>query len=612
MRSFIITYLLFTSLIFANISIENNEIKFKDFEVNYYIDESKNMKFQEIKNQKFLKGKNQKSFSNGDTHLWVKIQINNKSSQKQRLFLHHNNAYRLKYLKFYETQNHKLLNSFEINLSDTNQSKKMYGTDALYKFMLQPNETKIIYIQANSFIYQYYSIMVFNEQYSTQYLASGHLAIIIFLSILAGLMFYHFILYLITFFKDYLYYSLYLFFNILWGSYEYGLMGKYLGWYGAKYFIFDLMIIFSIVFLTLFIKNVLQMPKLYPKENKLANIILLLHVFNFSYIFIDIYTTLYLFSIVATFSVTLYLYIIISLYCKKDPYITYIIFAQIWFIIFNFITLFFYEGLIDYNFLTRYAYILGILLDTFAFSYLLSHRIKLLQEENKKNKEQTRRIQALSELLENISHQWRQPLTRINSSIMRISIELKKNRIHNNQIDSKLNDIENLSVYLSKTIDDFKSLYSKDRNSSQFNLKEAIEVSLELIQEEYQKNTIKVSLEVPKNIYINGYLNEFQQVLQVIFNNAQDALIAHQTENPQLSIFAEKRGNNVLLQIFNNGGEIDEKIINKIFDAHFSTKQESEGIGLFMSQKILKELMDTSLSCHNIMGGVCFQIEFQN
>ena len=610
MNKLISLYLILSTFILANVTIKNNEVTFKNFEVSYYVDEGKQLKFNQIQKQTFTKGSNRKSFSSQSTHLWIQIKINNQSSTTQKLFLHHTNAYRLSHIKFYEMQKDTLLKKFDMNLSKKSDSKYMYGTDAIYKFILHPNESKTIYIQAISFVYQYCNLMLFDERHSAQHLASQNLSIVIILGILIGLMFYHFILYLITLFKDYLYYSLYLFFNILWGSYEYGIMGKYFGWYGEKIFIFDLMIIFAVISLSFFIKNIIQAPKLYPTENKLINLIIIIFTLNFCYIFIDIYNTLYFFVITMTLIGILYAGIIISLYHKRDRYIPYILFAQIWFMFFGLISLAFYEGVINYNFLTRHSFILGIFLDTFAFSYLLSHRIRLVQEENKKNIHKSKRLKALSELLENISHQWRQPLTRINSSVMHISIEMKKNNIHNNNINKKLDNIEELSVYLSQTIDDFKSLYRKDREMSQFNLYDSIQSSLHLVQAEYQKFNIEITLNINKNLYIEGYINEFKQVLQVILHNAKDALIHKKIKRPQIDIFAYQENKHITLEISNNGGRIDEDIIEKIFDAHFTTKKNGEGIGLFMSQKILQELMHTSLTCNNIMGGVCFKIKF--
>lgn len=603
--------LIFSNLVLAEINLTTQSVQLDAFPVMYYVDESKAMSFQEIKRENFLLAPNKKTFSSDSTHLWIKIPVINSTQSTLELFLHHHNAYRLKKIQFYETKDETLLTTLEMNLSNPNDLENMYGSDAIYKFSLQPNETKTIYIQATSFIYQYYNLRLFSEKPSAKFLSSQHLFILIVLSILTGLMVYHFILYFITFFKDYLYYSLYLFFNIVWGTYEYGLLSKYLGLYGEKYFILHFTLIFSTIFLTLFIKNVLQMKKLYPRENKFMMLIIVLLLLNLGYVFVDFYQTLFLFVIVMNMAGAIYVGVIISLYRKKDRFILYILFAQIWYIIFNYIGLAFYEGLIEYNTLTRYAYILGIFLDTFAFSYLLSHRIRLLQEENKKSKYQSKRLEALSELLENISHQWRQPLTRINSSTMRISLEMKKNKIHNDIMDKKLHDIEELSVYLSQTIDDFKSLYSKDRESKQFNLKQAVQNSLEMLASDYEKNNITVTLDISKDIYLHNYFNEFQQVLQVIFNNAQDALISNQTPNSHIWVVSEKLEGEVSLKIANNGGEIDPLFINKIFEAHFSTKKSGEGIGLFMSQKIIKELMSASLTCHNIAGGVCFEIKFQ-
>jgi signal transduction histidine kinase len=193
---------------------------------------------------------------------------------------------------------------------------------------------------------------------------------------------------------------------------------------------------------------------------------------------------------------------------------------------------------------------------------------------------------------------------------MNISIQVKKNKINNLNIDKKLNDIEKLSVYLSQTIDDYKSLYRKDREVSQFNLNNAVNDSILLLEEEYKKYKIQVTVDISKDIYLNNYLNELQQVLQVILNNAKDALLEKQTINPNILIVAEKKEKQIILKISNNGGEIEKTIIDKIFNAHFTTKEQGEGIGLFMSQKIVTELMNASLTCHNIAGGTCFEIKF--
>ena len=604
-------YFLFSSLLFANINIENNEVNLQEFDVGYYIDKSEQLQFEQIKDKKFMSVPNKNSFSHYDTHLWLKVKITNKSEKEQRLFLHHNDSYRLKKITFYETQNNQLLNTFDINLSNLNDIQEMYGADAIYKFKLDVNKTKTIYIQATSFIYQYYSLMLFDEKHSAQYLTSNHLPIVLILSILTGLMLYHLILYFMTLFREYLYYSLYLLFNILWGSYEYGIMGKYLGWYGELYATLHFIIILSILSLGFFIKSVLQMPKLYPIENKVANFILILLTMNLGYLFIDPYEVFFIFNILMNIVAILYFGMLISLYRKKNQFIAYILSAQIFLLIFGYIAFAFYQGVISYNFWTRHSYMIGILLDTFTFAYLLSHRIKLLQEENKKGIHKTKRLQALSELLENISHQWRQPLTRINASVMHLAIEMKKNNIKNPKMDKKLDDIENLSVYLSQTIDDFKSLYRQDREVSQFNVKSAIQDALILMVDDYKKHNIEVVVHAPSNIYLNNYLNEFKQVLQVILNNAKDALLEQKNSNPNILIFVIKEQKEIILQISNNGGEIDEMIMDKIFNAHFTTKKQGEGIGLFMSQKIVTELMNASLTCHNIAEGVCFEMRFE-
>lgn len=55
-------YFLLSTVAFANVALENIEVNLQDFEVNYYIDHTKQMNFDSIKHQSFTPDKNKKSF----------------------------------------------------------------------------------------------------------------------------------------------------------------------------------------------------------------------------------------------------------------------------------------------------------------------------------------------------------------------------------------------------------------------------------------------------------------------------------------------------------------------------------------------------------------------
>lgn len=62
--------------------------------------------------------------------------------------------------------------------------------------------------------------------------------------------------------------------------------------------------------------------------------------------------------------------------------------------------------------------------------------------------------------------------------------------------------------------------------------------------------------------------------------------------------------------MIDNGGGVDESIINSVFDPYFTTKEKSHGvgIGLYIAKNIIKNRMKGSLNVKNTKTGCCFCI----
>jgi C4-dicarboxylate-specific signal transduction histidine kinase len=107
-----------------------------------------------------------------------------------------------------------------------------------------------------------------------------------------------------------------------------------------------------------------------------------------------------------------------------------------------------------------------------------------------------------------------------------------------------------------------------------------------------------------------GSPSEFKQVIINLIQNARDALMENNRMNPLLHIHVSEKGGNAVVTIMDNGGGISPMAIEHIFEPYFTTKQESggSGIGLYISNAIIRTKMGGKISVVNVEDGVLFTI----
>jgi len=230
-------------------------------------------------------------------------------------------------------------------------------------------------------------------------------------------------------------------------------------------------------------------------------------------------------------------------------------------------------------------------IESILLSLSLAYKIKLLQDEKQKQQSlllQQSRLASMGEMIGNIAHQWRQPLTHLSYLFMNI----KKNSHKPHIVEEKLKEANEQLRYMSKTIDDFRNFYNPSKNKREFDIKEACENAIKI-------SNITLSLKELKAFKVYGNKNEFEQVILNIINNAKDA-----KEDVEIDIVIDKP----TITISDNAGGIEKEIIDKIFEPYFSTKDGSDGIGLYISKTIIEKEMGGKLSVESDNSGTSFII----
>jgi len=240
-----------------------------------------------------------------------------------------------------------------------------------------------------------------------------------------------------------------------------------------------------------------------------------------------------------------------------------------------------------------------------------------VSEEVEKNLQKDRilfhnaRLAAMGELLNNIAHQWRQPLNSLALLVQGGLFEFKKGDLDPESFSRCANRCMEIVTSMSKTINLFQSFFVPEGDRREFHPFDMVEKSLSIVRPSYEQNGISIRIVNDGTHLMNGFGIEFSQVVLSLLNNVKDVLIERRTPDPAVDIrcYCEE-GKNVIT-IRDNAGGIPEEIVEKIFDPYFTTKFKSQGtgIGLYMSKMIIEKNMGGRLSVRNTPEGAEFCIE---
>ena len=236
--------------------------------------------------------------------------------------------------------------------------------------------------------------------------------------------------------------------------------------------------------------------------------------------------------------------------------------------------------------------------DILAKDVILQHQTKLAQ---------------MGEMIGNIAHQWRQPLSTISVVTSSIKLNHELNILDLKKIPENMNIIENKVAYLSSVIETFNNFLKMNKHYEDFDIDIEINNAVEIVHSTLQANNIKIKDERKKEIKLiaNVVVGELPQVIINIFNNAKDILVEKKIKNPFVLLQTNILKNKIIITIEDNAGGIPDDIITKIFNPYFTTKDADlgTGLGLHMSHRIITQSLKGDIYVTNTNIGAKFFIE---
>jgi C4-dicarboxylate-specific signal transduction histidine kinase len=221
------------------------------------------------------------------------------------------------------------------------------------------------------------------------------------------------------------------------------------------------------------------------------------------------------------------------------------------------------------------------------------------------------RLAVMGEMINNIAHQWRQPLNSLGLVIQQTQLLHDCGELTKDVIDSNVNSSMTLILHMSQTIDDFKNFFRPETAKSSFKVTSVIASTMSVVEGSFKYNNVKIEVRKESDPVIFGHKNEFAQSILNILNNAKDVLTERKTKNPTVCITIGHEKGRAVVIIADNAGGIPEEILPRIFDAYFTTKEShaGTGLGLYMTRTIIEKKMGGSIGVRNTDKGAEFRIE---
>ncbi len=239
----------------------------------------------------------------------------------------------------------------------------------------------------------------------------------------------------------------------------------------------------------------------------------------------------------------------------------------------------------------------------------LNEEVKRAVQENLVQREIMRereKLAAMGEMIGVIAHQWRQPLNTLALSIQNLKYLHKDGRVDRDFMERFAEKNLEVIKFLSQTIDDFRNFFRVGKGQERFSAREAIEAVFSMYSLTLKKSGITVEVR-GEDFELFGSRSEFQQVILNLVNNARDALDKSPRTTKRITVELEGRQ----IRFCDNGGGVSDETLSQIFDAHFTTKEEGSGIGLYISRLIVEEKLGGSIRARNEEEGLCVILDFR-
>lgn len=246
-----------------------------------------------------------------------------------------------------------------------------------------------------------------------------------------------------------------------------------------------------------------------------------------------------------------------------------------------------------------------------------NHSLEMVIEERTKELEQTQlyverlaKQAALGDVIGMIAHQWKQPVAIIAMIANNVLLDIALDKLDADETQKEMENISKQTQYLSQTIDNFRNFFKPNQEKQSMSAHSFFDSLGGLMKAVLGHHAIELLIDTHDVATLNVHKNELLQVIVNLVNNAKDTIVEHHVKQGIIQIKVYSQGNNVIIDVIDNGGGIPMEVIEKLAEPYFTTKgaEEGTGLGLYMSRMITQKHLEGTLAWFNQGAGACFRI----
>lgn len=240
----------------------------------------------------------------------------------------------------------------------------------------------------------------------------------------------------------------------------------------------------------------------------------------------------------------------------------------------------------------------------------LQHSLRTLQETQAMLVQQAR-ASTVGELMQNIAHQWRQPLNGLGVIVQDLEDCMRHGSLDEDYMGQAVAQAMNTLEGLSATIDRFGAFFSQDRERHFFFVGDVVRDAVAILQGSLASRRIEVVWQESGRPEVFGYRNDYAQAIAHIVNNAIDAFDRTQPAEKCIHIdIGQDASQRSVVTIRDSAGGIDPVLLERIFDPYVTSKfkKQGTGLGLYMTRLVIEKHMDGSITVDNVGGGARFTV----